>query len=91
MSRQDRDVACRFPIGQIPGGSGNGFVKAILDDCGCVCSPLEAALNIVSGRVGQVDCMHIRQNDKVGLAGASVAWAMSQMPCHYRSSMAFFR
>ena len=76
MSRSDSDAACKTPIGHIPAGSGNGFAASVLDECGSKCSPLEAALNIVSARVGDVDCIHVRQKDKTFHGILSVTWTL---------------
>lgn len=66
-----RPDAKRIPIGIIPGGSGNSFVR----DLGLI-DPVEAATVIASGRTRHVDTARIEMNDVSVYSMNLIGWGL---------------
>lgn len=58
--RPDAERALALPIGHIPGGSGNGLVKSVLDNLGEGYGILDAAFCIAKGGHQPIDLMHVQ-------------------------------
>jgi len=63
-ARPDADRALALPIGHIPGGSGNGLAKSVLDSVGESYGILDAAFCIAKGGHQPIDLMHVQAGDK---------------------------
>lgn len=56
MNRQDKNEFLEsITIGTIPGGTGNGLIKSLLDHSGEKFGPLEAAYMVIRGRTDKMD------------------------------------
>ena len=67
-SGQGRSV----PLGIIPGGTGNAFVG----DLGCQ-DPIQAANQIIDGKVSLIDVMRITQREEITYAFNVIGWGMA--------------
>lgn len=76
MSRPDWETAIKTPLGIIPGGTGNGLGKTILELAGESYDPLNAAFLIVKGKQQLFDIAAILQNDKKYYSCLSLAWGL---------------
>ncbi len=76
MSRQDRETAIKIPIGVIPGGTGNGLCKTLLELSGEAYDPLNAAFLIAKGKQQPFDLASVEQNGKEYYSFLSLAWGL---------------
>jgi len=60
------------PLGIIPGGTGNAFVG----DLGCQ-DPVQAANQIIDGKVSLIDIMRITQREEITYAFNVIGWGMA--------------
>lgn len=76
MSRSDRDLAIKIPLGVIPGGTGNGLCKTILELSATSYDPLDAAFLIVKGKQQSFDLAAVKQNNQDYYSFLSLAWGL---------------
>ena len=76
MSRPDRDMAIKLPLGIIPGGTGNGLCKSILESAIENFTPLNAAFIIAKGRQQSFDLATITQSGRKYYSFLSLAWGL---------------
>ncbi|MGL5942144.1 MAG: diacylglycerol kinase family protein [Waterburya sp.] len=76
MSRPDWETAIKIPLGIIPGGTGNGICKTILELAGESYDPLNAAFLIVKGKQQALDIAAVMQNGKKYYSCLSLAWGL---------------
>lgn len=76
MSRPDREMAIKIPIGVIPGGTGNGLCKTLLELSGETYDPLHAAFLIAKGKQQAFDLASVKQNDQEYYSFLSLAWGL---------------
>ena len=67
----DRPDGRKIPLGIIPGGSGNSFVR----DLGLI-DPIEAAKAITLGRTRLVDAAHVKMNDRSLYSMNLIGWGL---------------
>lgn len=76
MSRSDRDIAIKTPLGIIPGGTGNGLSKTLLESSKEDYDPLNAAFLIAKGKRQSLDIAAIKQNNTKYYSFLSLAWGL---------------
>lgn len=76
MSRQDSDQAMKLPLGMIPGGTGNGLSKSLLESAGEDFEPLHAAFLIAKGRQQSFDLAQVTQGEREYYSFLSLAWGL---------------
>ncbi|MEL6930627.1 MAG: diacylglycerol kinase family protein, partial [Cyanobacteria bacterium J06600_6] len=76
MSRDDCDRAMKVPLGIIPGGTGNGLCKSILEAAGESYDPLNAAFIIARGKQQSFDLAQMTQGDLQYYSFLSLAWGL---------------
>ena len=76
MSRLDRETAIKLPLGTIPGGTGDGLAKSLLESAGESYDPLNAAFIIAKGRQQSLDLATVTQNGKEYYSCLSLAWGL---------------
>lgn len=76
MSRPDWETAIKTPLGIIPGGTGNGLCKTILELSGESYDPLNAAFLIVKGKQKPFDLVTVKQNAQEYYSCLSLAWGL---------------
>jgi sphingosine kinase len=76
MSRPDRETAIKLPLGTIPGGTGDGLAKSLLESAGESYNPLNAAFLIAKGRQQSLDLATVTQNGKEYYSCLSLAWGL---------------
>lgn len=76
MSRPDQETAIKIPIGVIPGGTGNGLCKTLLELSGETYDPLHAAFLIAKGKQQAFDLASVKQNDQEYYSFLSLAWGL---------------
>ncbi|MBE9046903.1 sphingosine kinase [Pleurocapsales cyanobacterium LEGE 10410] len=76
MSRPDWQTAIKIPLGVIPGGTGNGLCKTLLESSKEAYDPLNAAFLIAKGKQQSLDIAAIRQNDAKYYSFLSLAWGL---------------
>ncbi len=76
MSRSDWETAIKLPLGIIPGGTGNGFCKTLLELSQEAYHPLNAAFLIAKGRQQSFDLATVKQNDQEYYSFLSLAWGL---------------
>ena len=76
MSRDDREMAIKMPLGIIPAGSGNGLGKSILEAAGESFDSLNAAFIVAKGRQQSFDLAEISQGDRQYYSFLSLAWGL---------------
>jgi sphingosine kinase len=76
MSRPDAETAIQLPLGILPGGTGNGLCKSILEATGESYDPLSAAFLIAKGRQQQLDLATVTQNGQEYYSFLSLAWGL---------------
>ena len=76
MSRPDREKAIKTPIGVIPGGSGNGLSKTLLELSREAYDPLNAAFLIAKGKQQAFDIASVKQNGEQYYSFLSLAWGL---------------
>lgn len=59
-ARDDAEKALQLPIGHLPGGSGNGLAKSVLDTCGESYGVLDMAFLIAKGGRQPIDLMSVQ-------------------------------
>jgi sphingosine kinase len=74
MARKDWEKAISLPIGIIPGGTGNGLCKTVLELSGEPYDPLSAAFLIAKGQYRALDVIESQQKPKSLYGVLSVAW-----------------
>ena len=75
-SREDSDLAIKTPIGVIPGGTGNGLCKSLLEISEEVYDPINAAFLIAKGKHKPCDLAIVRQNKGKTYSFLSLAWGL---------------
>ena len=75
MSSYDR-AASKLPLGVIPGGTGNGLCKSLLESAGESYSPINAAFIIAKGRLKSCDLVSAVQNKRQYYSFLSLAWGL---------------
>ena len=75
MSSYDR-AASKLPLGVIPGGTGNGLCKSLLESAGESYSPINAAFIIAKGRLKSFDLVSAVQNKRQYYSFLSLAWGL---------------
>jgi len=76
MSRSDWQTAIRTPIGIIPGGTGNGLSKSLLESARESYDPLNAAWLIIKGKQQTLDLARVIQNQNEYHSFLSLAWGL---------------
>lgn len=76
MSRPDWEQAIKLPLGIIPGGTGNGFCKTLLESAVESYNPLNAAFLVVKGRHKSFDLAAVTQGDRLYYSFLSVSWGL---------------
>lgn len=76
MSRPDAETAIKLPLGVIPGGTGNGLCKSILELAKESYDPLNAAFIIAKGRHQGFDLATVTQNGQQSYSFLSLAWGL---------------
>ena len=76
MSRSDCRSAIALPLGIIPGGTGNGLSKTLLEISGESYDPLNAAFLIAKGKQQTFDLAAIKQNGTKYYSFLSLAWGL---------------
>ncbi len=76
MSRLDWEQAIKLPLGIIPGGTGNGLCKSLLESAGENYDPLSAAFIVAKGRQQNFDLANVTQNGKKYHSFLSLAWGL---------------
>lgn len=76
MARGDRERAIKTPIGVIPGGTGNGLCKTLLELSGEAYDPLNAAFLIAKGKQQSCDLACVEQNGQQYYSFLSLAWGL---------------
>tara|TARA_Y100001970_G_C14186919_1_gene833133 strand:- start:633 stop:1520 length:888 start_codon:yes stop_codon:yes gene_type:complete len=67
-----RDDSIKIPIGLIPGGTGNSFMKTI--DC---LEPVDAINKIFSNKLRSIDVMKVNTSDRIYYSLNLVGWGMA--------------
>jgi sphingosine kinase len=75
-SRPDWQKAIKTPLGIIPGGTGNGFCKTLLELSGEDYHPLNAAFLIAKGEQKACDLATVKQNNQQYHSFLSLAWGL---------------
>ena len=76
MNRPDWEKAIHLPLGIIPGGTGNGLSKSLLEFSRESYDPLNAAFLIAKGKQQSLDLAAIEQNNKKYYSCLSLAWGL---------------
>ena len=76
MSRSDSETAIKTPLGIIPGGTGNGLSKTLLESSNEIYDPLNAAFLIAKGKQQPLDIAAIKQNNTQYYSFLSLAWGL---------------
>lgn len=76
MSRPDWERAIKTPIGIIPGGTGNGLSKTLLELSGEAYDPLNAAFLIAKGKQQTCDLAAVKQDGREYYSFLSLAWGL---------------
>ncbi|MEM8827974.1 MAG: diacylglycerol kinase family protein [Cyanobacteria bacterium P01_G01_bin.19] len=76
MSRPDWQKAIELPLGIIPGGTGNGLSKSLLESAGEAYNPLSAAFLISKGKQQNLDLAIVKQNSQKYYSFLSLAWGL---------------
>eukprot|EP00041_Stephanoeca_diplocostata_P029553 m.876159 g.876159 ORF g.876159 m.876159 type:complete len:775 (-) comp23579_c0_seq11:79-2403(-) len=71
LGRTDWARARTMPIGLVPAGSGNGMAMSVGTPC-----PVSAAWSIIKGGTRPIDCMSLRQGDKLHWAVLTLTWGI---------------
>ena len=75
-SRPDWQQAIALPLGIIPGGTGNGLSKSLLELSGENYDPLNAAFLIAKGKQQSFDLAAVKQSDRNYFSFLSLAWGL---------------
>lgn len=76
MSRSDQETAIKLPLGIIPGGTGNGFCKTLLEQSHESYEPLNAAFLIIKGKQQSFDIAQVKQNNREYHSFLSLSWGL---------------
>ena len=76
MSRIDWKAAIKKPIGAIPGGTGNGLCKTLLEISGEPYDPISAAFLIAKGKERPLDLARVEQNGRRYYSFLSLSWGI---------------
>jgi sphingosine kinase len=76
MGRPDAATAMKLPLGIIPGGTGNGLCKSILESAKEGYDPINAAFIIAKGRQQGFDLATVTQNGQKSYSFLSLAWGL---------------
>jgi sphingosine kinase len=76
MSRPDRKNAIQLPLGVIPGGTGDGLAKSLLEFAGESYDALNAAFIIAKGRQQSFDLATVTQNGTKYCSFLSLSWGL---------------
>ena len=76
MSRPDWKTAIKLPLGIIPGGTGNGLCKTLLESSGENYDPLNAAFLIIKGKQRSFDLARVKQNNAKFHSFLSLSWGL---------------
>jgi sphingosine kinase len=76
MSRSDWEQAIKLPLGIIPGGTGNGLCKSLLELSGESYDPLNAAFLIIKGKQQSFDLATVKQNNLKYYSFLSLSWGL---------------
>ena len=75
-TRPDWEKAIELPLGIIPGGTGNGLSKSLLQLRNETYDPLNAAFLIAKGKQQNFDLAKVRQNKQKYYSFLSLAWGL---------------
>lgn len=76
MSRPDHAKAIKLPLGIIPGGTGNGLCKTLLEQSQESYNPLNAAFLIIKGKQQSFDLAVVKQNNAKYHSFLSLSWGL---------------
>ena len=76
MSRPDWQQAIKLPLGIIPGGTGNGLCKTLLESSIESYAPLNAAFLIIKGKQQSLDLATVRQYNYQYYSFLSLSWGL---------------
>ncbi len=76
MSHRDQETAIKLPLGIIPGGTGNGLCKSLLESVEEDYAPLNAAFLIAKGRQQSFDLASVDQGNNQYYSFLSLAWGL---------------
>ena len=76
MSRPDRETAIKLPLGIIPGGTGNGLSKTLLEQSQESYDPINAAFLIIKGKQQSFDLATVKQNNTEYYSFLSLSWGL---------------
>ena len=76
MSRSDWEQAIKLPLGIIPGGTGNGLCKSLLELSGESYDPLNAAFLIIKGKQQSLDLATVKQHNLKYYSFLSLSWGL---------------
>ncbi len=76
MSRPDWETAIKLSLGIIPGGTGNGLSKSLLQLYEETYDPLNAAFLIAKDKQQSLDLIQVIQNNKRYYSFLSLAWGL---------------
>ncbi len=76
MSRPDREIAIKLPLGIIPGGTGNGLCKTLLEQSQESYDPFNAAFLIIKGKQQSFDLATVKQNNTEYCSFLSLSWGL---------------
>ena len=76
MMRPDWEIAIKLPLGVIPGGTGNGLSKSLLELAKAAYDPLNAAFAIAKGKLQAFDLAAVEQGDRQYYSCLSLAWGL---------------
>ncbi|OQR95369.1 sphingosine kinase [Thraustotheca clavata] len=74
MKRADWSVAMQFPIGVIPGGTGNGLAKSLAVAANEICTPENNMYLIAKGKTQELDIATLRSESAVSYLVLSLTW-----------------
>ncbi|CAA6672040.1 unnamed protein product [Spirodela intermedia] len=76
LQRGDWQDAIKMPLGIVPGGTGNGMAKSLLDAVGERCSPSNAILSIICGHKQPLDVSTVKQGDNTFFSVLMLTWGL---------------
>ncbi|GAB2298723.1 hypothetical protein Dimus_032797 [Dionaea muscipula] len=76
LHREDWVTAIKTPIGVVPGGTGNGMAKSLLDSAGQQCSAFNAVIAIIRGHKQPLDVATISQGNSRFFSILMLAWGL---------------
>ncbi|CAK4701824.1 hypothetical protein LEN26_006291 [Aphanomyces euteiches] len=75
MQRKDWQEAIKFPLGIIPGGSGNGLAKTLVFDVGVEYTVENCAFAIAKGKPQPIDITTTRNEHQTSYGFLALSWA----------------